>query len=197
MKKSLLKHYSINLQMFAESEGEQGQKQDPNSQIPPKQKYSDEDYEKLKANFDKTSSEIAELKKQLKSKQSDEEKKAEEEKVKQEEFISMQNELKTLKLQKKLTGAFEEAEVNDLSSLLIEGDIDKLADKLVALRNAFKTKIYEEAKKEFQKSATLPGGSGDDKDTPEVIKDILAQKKKGGKTNARDYYFGDNNENKK
>lgn len=191
MKNSLLKHYSINLQMFAEGDPDPKPGQEPNPQDPPKQnKYSDEEYEKLKANFDKTSSEIAELKKQLKSKQSDEEKKAEEEKAKQEEFVSMQNELKTLKLQKKLTGAFEEAEVNDLSALLIEGDVDKLADKLVAMRNAFKTKIYEEAKKEFQKSATLPGGSGGGEETPAVIKDLLAQKQKGGKTDARDYWLG-------
>lgn len=177
-----LQKFKFNLQLFAEDGGE------PN-QEPPKQKYSDEEYEKLKASFDKSASELADLKKQLKTKMTDEEKKAEEEKARQVEFEKMQKELSTMKVKTKLAGAFEEAEIEELSNLIIEGNVEKLVEKLVASRTAYKTKIYEEAKKEFQHSAKVPGGgnSGND-EVPSVIKDMIETNKSKGK-DARDYWL--------
>lgn len=191
---NLTKRFPLNLQMFAEG-GEGGDGGGGGKENPPAPKYSDDDYLKLKGNFDKTASELAELKKQLKAKLTDEEKKAEEEKAKENEFLQMKKELETMKVKSKLAGAFDEKEVEDISSLILEGDIAKLVDKLVETRKAFETKIREEAKKEFQKSSNLPGGGGaGGDDVPELVKDYIDQNKAKGK-NAKDYWLG-NNDNK-
>ena len=52
-----------------------------------------EEYEKLKASFDKTSSELASLKKQVQQKMTDEEKKAEEDKALREKVANYESQL--------------------------------------------------------------------------------------------------------
>lgn len=152
----------LDLQLFAEGEG--GNPDTPPADDKPKPKYTDEDYEKLKGSFDKASSELASLKKQLKDKQTDEEKKIAEEKEKNAEVEEMRKELATLKIERKLATDFDEEEVKKLSEAIISGDVDNLTSLIVELRKAYKTKIYDEAKKEFQKSSDLPGGSGNGND---------------------------------
>ena len=63
-KKGML--FDLDIQLFAEPNPSNDPEPANDPKSNDKQKYSDEDYLKLKANFDKTSSEIAELKKQLK-----------------------------------------------------------------------------------------------------------------------------------
>ena len=187
-KKPLL-DLASNLQMFAE---DPNPTDDGGKQNPPTQKHTDEEYDKLKANFDKTSSEIAELKKQLKSKQSDEEKKAEEELTRQKEVEDLKKEVATYKIQSSLQEVFEKEETEKLIKPILDNDVDTLVKNLVELRKAYKDKIYAEAKEEFSKSAKIPGGNDDDS-LPTDIQAYIDGKKSKGK-NAKEYYFGNKQE---
>ena len=189
-KKGLL--FDLDIQMFAEpSPSDPNPNNDPNPDNTPKNKYTDEDYLKLKANFDKTSSEIADLKKQLKSKQTDDEKKAEEEATRQKEVDDLKKEVATYKIKSALSESFEKEEIEKISKSIIEGDVDSLVKNLIDLRKAYKDKIYAEAKEEFSKSAKIPGGNGDGDDIPSEVQNYIDGKKAKGKTNAHDYFFGD------
>jgi len=187
-KKGLL--FDLDIQMFAEpSSNDPNPNNDPNPDNTPKQKYSDEDYLKLKANFDKTSSEIAELKKQIKSKQTDDERKAQEEAEKQQEMDNLKKEVATYKIEKTLLESFDKEEVEKLSKAIVDNDVDSLIKSLVEIRKAYKDKIYNEAKEEFSKSSKIPGGNGDSDDTPAEVEDYI-NRRKNKSSNARDYYFG-------
>lgn len=158
-KKHLL--FPLRLQLFADgdggaTDGGEGKK----GEETPKQKYTDEEYEKLKSQFDKTSSEIASLKKQLKDKQTEEEKKASAEKEKAEEIENIKKELLTYKIKSKLASVFDEKEIEELTAKIVAGDIEALTDAIFTIRTNYKTKVYDEAKKEFNQSSTLPGGTG-------------------------------------
>ena len=190
------KLFPLNLQLFAESgenEGGEGKGGDDKSkQNPPEHKYSDDDYLKLKGNFDKTASELAEIKKQLKAKLTDEEKKTEEEKAKQAEVENLKKELSTMRIKATLATAFSEDEIKGLTDLIITNDVEQLTAKLVEYRNAFKTKVYEDAKKEFSQSAGVPGGGGkgEENKIPTVVQNFIDQKKGQNINKAREYYFG-------
>ena len=190
-KKGLL--FPLDIQLFAEGDGDGGKGGNPNPNPNPdnnKQKYSDEEYLKLKANFDKTSSEIAELKKQLKSKQTDDEKKAEEEQNRLKEMDELKKQVTTYKIEKSLLENFAKEEVEKISKPLIEGNIDDLIKTLNDIRKAYKEKIYAEAKEEFSKSAKIPGGKAGEDDVPSDIQAYIDSKKSKGKVDARNYWFG-------
>lgn len=184
----------LNLQLFAEdpsgNNGEGGNP-NPNPQGDSKtNKHSDEDYDKLKASHDKISSEVAELKKQLRSKQTDEEKKAEEEKIKNQEIEAMKKDLATYKIKAELGDTFETDEIEKLSKVLVEGNQEEIVKTLKEIVKAKKDKIYADAKKEFSQSSSLPGGNGKD-DVPSNVQNYIDGKKSKGKS-AKDYFFGGN-----
>ena len=167
-KKPLLVPY--NLQLFAEDNGNNGNDGDNGAgnnggQEPPKQKYSDSEYEKLKAAFDKEVSEKAALKKQLQSKQTDEEKAAEEKANRDTEFQNLQKELKTLKTKAALLKGFEEKDADTLTKCIVEGNSDKLIETILKLKEDLTTSITEKAKKEFMQSAHIPGAAGKTEDS--------------------------------
>ena len=149
----------VGLQCFAEDPAPAPQPSGDPTPQPPVSKYSDQDYLKLKALFDKEASEKASLKKQLQAKQSDEEKKAEEEANKQTEFENMRKELATLKTKAKLSKAFNEEETETLSQCIVEGDLDKLTEAVVKIRTESVKRIKDEALKEFRQSSHIPGSS--------------------------------------
>lgn len=190
----------LNLQLFASdgagdggdgaNDGTNNGGNNNNNNDTPKNKHSDEDYDKLKASHDKISSEIAELKKQLRSKQTDEEKKAEEEKVKNQEIEAMKKDLATYKIKAELGDTFETDEIEKLSKVLVEGNQEEIVKTLKEIVKAKKEKIYADAKKEFSQSSSLPGGNGKD-DVPSNVQSYIDGKKSKGKT-AKDYFFGGN-----
>ena len=185
-KKGLL--FPLNIQLFAE-QGNEGNP-NPNPEPAPKndKKYSDEDYLKLKASFDKASSDLAEMKKQLKSKQTDDEKKAEEEATRQKEVDDLKKEVATYKIKNSLQECFEKEEVEKISKSIIDGDVDSLVKNLVDLRKAYKEKIYTQAKEEFSKSAKIPGGNGGGDDTNADVEAYLKTRQKKSQTNAKDFF---------
>ena len=193
-KKGML--FDLDIQLFADPNpsgdgGNNGDGGNPNPDNNPKQKYSDEDYLKLKANFDKTSSEIAELKKQLKGKQTDEEKKAEEEATRQKEVDDLKKEVATYKIKNSLQESFEKDEVEKLTKAIIDGDVDSLVKNLVDMRKAYKDKVYAQAKEEFSSSAKIPGGSGNSDEIPSEVQAYIDGKKNKAKSSAREKFFGE------
>ena len=191
--KKLLLDLADNLQMFAEDGANSNDGSNGGDNTPPKPKHTDEEYEKLKASFDKNSSEIAELKKQLKAKQTDEEKKAEEEQNRLKEMDDLKKEVANYKIQNSLQEVFEKEEVEKISKSILSGDIDSLVKTLVDTRKAYKDKIYKQAKDEFSKSANIPGGSGnnDNSGVSAEVQNYLNSKKNKTNSNLKEKFFGE------
>lgn len=169
----------LDIQMFAEPNPSNDAGGEGGTPEPKKSKYTDEDYDKLKASFDKTSSELADLKKQLKSKMSDEEKKAEEDKLKSEELENTKKELATLKIKSELSDTFEKEEVEKITKAISSGNTDELIKTLKECRTTYKEKVYLQAKDEFSKSANLPGGNGGNEDSlSSNVQSYIDRKKK-------------------
>lgn len=167
------------LQFFGE--GEPTPEPNPNPET-----YSQEEYEKLKASFDKTSSELASLKKQVQQKMTDEEKKAEEDKALREKVANYESQLENLTLEKSLTKnnlfSSEEAQ-NILKSK------DSKSEMLENIMTLVSEKI-EQAKKnaiaEFMQSSDVTGGIK----TPNSVDDeIIAMAKRASKTTQKSNFF--------
>lgn len=167
------------LQFFGE--GEPTPEPNPNLKT-----YSQEEYEKLKASFDKTSSELASLKKQVQQKMTDEEKKAEEDKALREKVANYESQLENLTLEKSLTKnnlfSSEEAQ-NILKSK------DNKSEMLESIMTLISAKI-EQAKKnaiaEFMQSSNVTGGIK----TPNSADDeIIAMAKRASKTTQKSNFF--------
>lgn len=144
----------LDIQMFAEGSSEGGE-ENPKT-------YSEEEYNKMKAAFDKASSELAEAKKKAKDKLSEDEKKRLESEEKEKEFENVKKELKQMKLSKSLSKVFTEAEeCEGIAQALIDDDVDKVIDLISKSQENFRKKVEEEAKLKFSKSAKIPGAADD------------------------------------
>ena len=167
----------LNIQMFAD--GDEGGDGNPKT-------YSEEEYNKMKAAFDKASSELAEAKKKEKAKMSEEEKKKAESEEKDKEFESVKKELKQMKLSKSLSKVFTEAEECEaIAQALIDDDTDKVVELISKSQENFRKKVEEEAKSKFSKSAKVPGAADSD-DGGENSKFAELAKKKSTKVEAND-----------
>lgn len=158
----------LNIQLFADGDGGNG---GDGGNPPAPKTYSEEEYKKLqdelgkmKASFDKASSDLADEKKKNKAKMSEDEKKKLEDEEKDKKFKEMETELNKLKLKNSLSKTFEESEIEGIVEAIVSNDTAKLADLIVKSHEEFKKKTMEEAKKEFSKSSNIPGGSGDGKE---------------------------------
>ena len=171
----------LNIQLFADGDGNNGD----GGGTPPKT-YSEEEYNKMKAAFDKASSELAEAKKKEKAKMSEEEKKKAENEEKAKEFESMKKELKQMKLSKSLSKVFTEAEeCENIVKAFLDDDLEKVVELISKSQDNFRKKVEEEAKSKFSKSAKVPGAnSGDDGGDSSKIAAIA--KKKSAKTESND-----------
>ena len=166
----------LNIQLFADGDGGNG---GDGGNPPAPKTYSEEEYKKLqdelgkmKASFDKASSDLADEKKKNKAKMSEDEKKKLEDEEKDKKFKEMETELNKLKLKNSLSKTFEESEIEGIVEAIVSNDTAKLAELIVKSHEEFKKKTMEEAKKEFSKSSNIPGGSGDGKDDDEETKKI-------------------------
>ena len=166
----------LNIQLFADGDGGNG---GDGGNPPAPKTYSEEDYKKLqdelgkmKASFDKASSDLADEKKKNKAKMSEDEKKKLEDEEKDRKFKEMETELNKLKLKNSLSKTFEESEIEGIVEAIVSNDTAKLAELITKSHEEFKKKTMEEAKKEFSKSSNIPGGSGDGKDDDEETKKI-------------------------
>ncbi len=190
----------LNIQLFAEpaSSGEDGKGDPQPSNDPQPKTYSEEEYLKLKAAFDKSSSDLAKAKKDLAAKQSDEERKAAEEAEKQKQYEDLVKQNKEMKISSTLaTAGYSEKDIQSLSKPLLEGNIEETCKVLSTLRKTMEEEITKRVQDEFNKSSKIPGGTGgSDNDIPEDIQAMIDAKKGKSKISAKDYFFGSKSEQK-
>lgn len=180
----------LNIQLFADGDG--GNNGGDGGNPPAPKTYTEEEYKKLqdelgkmKASFDKASSDLADEKKKNKAKMSEDEKKKLEDEEKDKKFKEMETELNKLKLKNSLSKTFEESEVEGIIEAIISNDTAKLAELIVKSHEDFKKKTMEEAKKNFSKSSSIPGGNGNsgegDDEKTQLIKDLAKSQSSGNK----------------
>ena len=167
------------LQFFGE--GEPTPEPNPNLKT-----YSQEEYEKLKASFDKTSSELASLKKQVQQKMTDEEKKAEEDKALREKVANYESQLENLTLEKSLTknNLFSSEEAQNI--LKSKDNKSEMLERIMTLVSAKIEQAKKNAIAEFMQSSNVTGGiktqnSADD--------EIIAMAKRASKTTQKSNFF--------
>lgn len=166
----------LNIQLFADGDGDGGDGGSPKTYSEEEYKKVQDELAKMKASFDKTSSELAAEKKKAKEKLSEEEKKRLEGEEKEKQFAEMQKELKQMKLSKNLSKVFtDEGECEAIAKAFMDDDIDKVIELIGKSHENFKKKVEEEAKSKFSKSAKVPGaadhnGDGDDSKIAELAK---------------------------
>lgn len=167
------------LQFFGE--GELTPEPNPNLKT-----YSYEEYEKLKASFDKTSSELASLKKQVQQKMTDEEKKAEEDKALREKVANYESQLENLTLEKSLTknNLFSSEEAQNI--LKSKDNKSEMLESIMTLVSAKIEQAKKNAIAEFMQSSNVTGGVK----TPNSADDeIIAMAKRASKTTQKSNFF--------
>lgn len=163
--------------------GEEEPTPEPNPNL---KTYSYEEYEKLKASFDKTSSELASLKKQVQQKMTDEEKKAEEDKALREKVANYESQLENLTLEKSLTknNLFSSEEAQNI--LKSKDNKSEMLESIMTLVSAKIEQAKKNAIAEFMQSSNVTGGiktqnSADD--------EIIAMAKRASKTTQKSNFF--------
>lgn len=121
-----------------------------------------------KATFDKTASDLAEAKKQLKAKQTDDERLVEEQRQRDTEFSNMQKELAKMKHEKSFVAAgYDEKTAASLTEHLVSGNMDEFVKVQSSYLSGAKEQIYASTKAELLSQAGggmggQSGGAGDD-----------------------------------
>lgn len=180
----------INIQFFGDETNVDGSTEG-GVESPKTKTYSEEEYLKLKTSYDKTASELANAKKQIKDKMSEDEQKAAAEEEKDQKFKDLQSKIEDYELKDELVrgNLFTSEEIDKIVSK--KGNKKELINAIVGITNA---KI-EEAKKnaiaDFMRSSDGKGTSGN-KNSSTIDKDLenyLNANKKDSSNKARDYYL--------
>lgn len=167
------------LQFFGE--GEPTPEPNPNLKT-----YSHEEYEKLKASFDKTSSELASMKKQLQEKMTDEDKKVAEDMALREKLANYESQLENLTLEKSLTknNLFSSEEAQNI--LKSKDNKSEMLESIMTLVSAKIEQAKKNAIAEFMQSSNVNGGIP----TPNSADDeIIAMAKRASKTTQKSNFF--------
>lgn len=167
------------LQFFGE--GEPTPEPNPNLKT-----YSHEEYEKLKASFDKTSSELASMKKQLQEKMTDEDKKVAEDMALREKLANYESQLENLTLEKSLTknNLFSSEEAQNI--LKSKDNKSEMLESIMTLVSAKIEQAKKNAIAEFMQSSNVNGGIP----TPNSADDeIIAIAKRASKTTQKSNFF--------
>lgn len=171
----------LNIQLFAEGDGNDGGTT--------QKTYSEEEYNKLKASFDKTSSELAEAKKQAKAKMSEDEKKAQEQEEVNKKLAEYESKFEDYALKEELLKG------NVFTSEEIENIIKQKADKptllktIMTLFNSKIENIKKEAVAEFMKSSDVGGSNGGKSSTDKDVENYINSTKKTTTSKAREHYL--------
>lgn len=183
------------IQFFAE--GNEGKEDNGGNEggAPTPKTYSEEEYAKLKNSFDKTASELAELKKQLKSKMTEDEKKSEEQKEIDKKLKLYESKMEDYELKDELV-AVNVFTNDEIQTIISKKESKKdLIKSIVELVNGKIEEAKKQAVAEFMRSSDGSGGTGgNEKKIDKELQDFIDKNKTGYSTKARDYYL---NKNKK
>ena len=179
----------LNIQLFAENDpnNDNGGNGGGTDDTPPKT-YSEQEYLKLKASFDKASSELAEAKKQAKAKMSEDEKKAQEQDEINKKLADYESKFEDYALKEELMKG------NVFTSEEIESIIKEKNDKPTLLKTmvSFFNKKVEDIKKQavadFMKSSDVGGGAGGNA-TDGDVQTYIDSKKQDRTSKAREKFL--------
>lgn len=185
-KTKLFLRFPLNIQNFAEGGGNNGQdptKSNGNDQI------SKEDYDKLKSQFDKTSSELAKMKKEAKDKMTEDEKKAEEQKAKDDRLAELELQVLTSNMTNELLDSgLEKDSVSKIVETYKKGDMVALCKTISAEVKKLTEKVEADAKQKFQQSQTIPLVGGDGKPVNPFVQSRIDKQKNNEKNTAFEYF---------
>lgn len=179
--------FPLNIQLFAEDGEDSGQGADDTTTIT----YSKEEYERLKASFDKTSSELANLKKEARAKLSEEEKRKQEQEEKDTRLKELEIKVLTSDMTNELMlSGLEKDSISKIVEAYKKGDMVQMA-KVIATEVSNQIELVKkQAEKDFQISGTTPPlGDGKQKGDG-FVQSLLAKKQTNTSKNAREYYMG-------
>ena len=180
------KFIPFNLQLFAEGEDGNGGN---GGGTPQPKTYSEEEYNKLKASFDKTSSELAEAKKQAKAKMSEDEKKAQEQDEINKRLAEYESKFEDYALKEELLkgNIFTNEEIEDV--IKQKNDKPALLKKIVELFNSKVENIKKEAVADFMKSSNVGGGNGNTNNSDKDVEAFIESKKNDRTSKAREKFL--------
>ena len=157
----------LKIQQFSENDGNDN---GGDGGTPPKT-YSEQEYFKLKASFDKASSELAEAKKQAKAKMSEDEKNAQEQEEIKNKLADYESKFEDYALKDELMkgNVFTSEEIESI--IKEKNDKPTLLKTMVTLFNKKTEDIKKQAVADFMKSSDVGGGdSGSGKESYAIKK---------------------------
>lgn len=157
---------NINLQLFAEDG-------DPKGQDPPPETVSKDEYVKIKAQFDKLASELAESKRKEKERMTADEKKQAELLEKEERYKAIERENTLIKLKAKVSKAVEDDTIaTQVAELMADGKIIEAIEKQNEYIANMKTNIEKKVKEDLLKTNPQPrAGDGTEQKSKKSITD--------------------------
>lgn len=181
--------FPFNIQLFAENEPNNDNGGNGGNDNPPKT-YSQEEYNKLKASFDKASSEVADLKKQAKAKMSEEEKKAQEQDEINKKLADYESKFEDYALKEELMkgNVFTSEEIESI--IKEKNDKPTLLKTMVSLFNKKVEDIKKQAVADFMKSSDVGGGNGSGNAIDKDVQAFINGNKNDRTSKARERYLG-------
>lgn len=198
MENKKLFKYPLNIQLFADGDND-GEPTPPQNGDQEKNTITFEEYSKLKSQFDKTSSELAKMKKDEKARMSEEEKKALELQQREAHYQELERKVLRGEMQNELINSgLDNDSISKILDTYFSEDKPDIINVCKTIAQVLKKNIdtiKENAKDEFQRGSTMPPLNDDSKTDDPFMKSLIAKKAASNSQNARDFYFkkGDKN----
>lgn len=175
-KKTLLNHFPLNIQLFADNGGEPNGGNGEGGGTPPIT-YTQEEYDKLKASFDKTSSELAKYKKEAKDKLSEEEKAKKLQEEKDQRLAELELRVLTGDMSSELLPLFGKDSTSKIIEAYKKGNMVELCKVITAEANNVILSKESEWKAKFQQGTpTPPAGKGIDDGISASVKNYVSKR---------------------
>ena len=198
MENKKLFKYPLNIQLFADGDNEGGDLT-PQNGDQEKNTITFEEYSKLKSQFDKTSSELAKMKKEEKARMSEDEKKALELQQREAHYQELERKVLRGEMQNELINSgLDNDSISKILDTYFSEDKPDIINVCKTIAQVLKKNIdtiKENAKDEFQRGSTMPPLNDDSKTDDPFMKSLIAKRAASNSQNARDFYFkkGDKN----
>ena len=198
MENKKLFKYPLNIQLFADGDND-GDPTPPQNGEPTKNTITFEEYSKLKSQFDKTSSELAKMKKEEKARMSEDEKKALELQQREAHYQELERKVLRGEMQNELINSgLDNDSISKILDTYFSEDKPDIINVCKTIAQVLKKNIdtiKENAKDEFQRGSTMPPLNDDSRTDDPFMKSLIAKKAASNSQNARDFYFkkGDKN----
>lgn len=184
MEKEKLLRFPLNIQLFGNGNEDVGSEDKPTQPIT----YSKEEYEKLKSSFDKTSSELAKMKKEASARLSEDEKKQKEQEEKDNRLKELELKVLTGDMANELMGSgLEKESISKIIETFKKGDMVDFCKVLSGEITKLVEKTQKTAETTFQMNATRPQVDNEKNDDG-YIKSLLDKKNNQSNKSARDFY---------